>query len=128
MKQGRKYDSNLDNIIGTLVFQESTISTNDHSEYTFNNISIDSRFDGTGKSLTLKSDIIDAGIQGEYKLSSITSAVKSVIKRYLPSYNLGKINKYATQDFSFFVIVDDAKPLTDLIFPELVISKKASLR
>jgi hypothetical protein len=118
----------IDDIIGTLVFNESTIETNDHSEYTFANISVNSKFDGAGKSLTLKSDIIDAGIQGEYKLSTITSAVKSVIKRYLPSYNLGKINKYAAQDFSFYVIVDNAKPLTDLLFPELSIAKHASLR
>lgn len=120
--------NSIDNIIGTLVFNESTIQAKNNTKYTFNNISIDSKFDGQGKSLTLKSDIIDAGIQGEYKLSTITSAVKSVVKIYLPSYDLGKINKYASQDFKFYVIIDDAKPLTDLIYPALTISNKASLR
>lgn len=120
--------SNLDNLIGTLLFKQSTISTGASSAYTFNHIKLDSKFDGYGKSLNLSSDIIDAGIRGEYKLSTITSAVKSVIKRYLPSYNLGKINKYESQDFNFYVYVDDAKPLTDLIFPALSISNKASLR
>jgi hypothetical protein len=120
--------NSIDNIIGTLVFKESTIESKNNAKYTFENISIDSKFDGMGKSLTLKSDIIDAGIQGEYKLSSISSAVKSVVKRYLPSYDLGVINKYASQDFKFYIIVDDAKPLTDLIYPALSIANKASLR
>lgn len=118
----------LDNIIGTLVFTESTIETKNNTEYTFHNINIESKFDGRGKSLSLKSDIINCGIEGEYKLSSIASAVKSVVKRYLPSYNLGKIHKYEEQDFNFYVIIGDAKPLTDLLYPALTISNKATLR
>lgn len=118
----------LDNIIGSLVFTETTIETKNNTSYTFQNINIESKFDGKGKSLSLKSDIIDCGIDGEYKLSSIASAAKSVVKRYLPSYNLGKINKYEDQDFSFYVIIGDAKPITDLLYPALSISKKATLR
>ncbi len=117
----------LDGIIGTLVFNETNIQAKNNAKYTFHNISIDSKFDGNGKSLSLSSDIIDAGIQGEYKLSTIASAVKSVVKRYLPSYDLGKIVKYQEQDFNFYVRIDDAKPLTDLIYPALTISNKASL-
>ena len=118
----------LDNIIGTLVFTESTIETKNNTSYTFHNINIDSKYNGEGKSLTLESDIIECGINGEYKLSTISSAVKSVVKRYLPSYNLGKISKYDEQDFKFYIVVNNAKPITDLLFPELSISKKASLR
>lgn len=118
----------LDDIIGNLVFAETTIETKNNTSHTFQNINIESKFNGNGKSLSLKSEIINCGIEGEYKLSSITSAVKSVVKRYLPSYNLGKINKYEEQDFSFYVIIVDAKPLTDIIYPALSISEKASLR
>lgn len=120
--------STLDNLIGSIVFNKTTIESKNNSSYTFKNIVIDSKYDGTGKSLTLKSDLIDAGIQGEYKLSTITSAVKSVIREYLPSYNLGKINKFDSQDFKFYAIIEDAKPLTDLIFPKLTISNEANLR
>lgn len=120
--------NSLDNIIGTLVFTESTIETKSNTSYTFHNINIDSKFNGDGKSLSLESDIIECGINGQYKLSTISSAVKSVVKRYLPSYNLGKIAKYDEQDFRFYIVVNNAKPITDLLFPELSISNKASLR
>jgi len=119
--------NSLDNVIGNITFKESTIERKDNTNYTFHNILIDSKFDGKGKSLTLNSDNINCGIEGEYKLSTIFSAVKSVVKKYLPSYNLGKISKYDDQDFKFFVDIVDAKPLTDLIYPALSISKKASL-
>jgi hypothetical protein len=119
---------NLDNIIGSLNFKDTKIESRDAHAYTFKDISIDSKFDGKGKSLSLSSDIVECGISGEYKLSTIASAIKSVVKIYLPSYNLGKISKFDNQDFNFYLIVKDAKPITDILYPTLEISKKAELR
>ncbi len=118
---------NLDDIIGTLQFEETVISNKLDSTYRFKNISLESKFDGSGKTLSLQSDLIDATINGEYKLSSIQSALKTLVKNYLPNADLGKINKYNDQDFKFNVLIKDAAPLTELIYPKLELSKKIKI-
>lgn len=119
--------SNLDNIIGTVSFDNTEVQ-NGVDSFAFNNIDIESKFIPSGKKLSLNSEIIEASIEGEYKLSTIQSAVKSLIKIYLPNANLGKIYKYEDQDFNFHVFVKDANPITELIYPRLNISKSADIR
>lgn len=119
--------SNLDNIIGTVSFDNTEVQ-NGIDSFTFNNIDVESKFIPSGKKLSLNSEIIEASIEGEYKLSTIQSAVKSLIKIYLPNANLGKIYKYEDQDFNFHIFVKDANPITELIYPRLNISKSADIR
>lgn len=119
--------ANIDNIIGTINFNNTEVQ-NGIDSFTFKNIELESKFIPTGKKLSLNSEIIEASIEGEYKLSTIQSAVKSLIKIYLPNANLGEIYKYEDQDFNFHVFVKDANPITELIYPRLNISKSADMR
>jgi hypothetical protein len=119
--------ANLDNIIGSVYFNNTEIQ-NGTDSFVFKNIDIESIFIPKGKKLSLNSEIINASIEGEYKLSTIQSAVKSLVKIYLPNANLGKIYKYEDQDFNFHLFVKDANPITQLLYPNLNISESATIR
>ena len=119
--------SNLDNVIGAIYFDNTEIQ-NGTDSFIFKNIDLESKYIKEGKALSLNSEIIEASILGEYKLSTIQSAVKSLIKIYLPNANLGKINKYEDQDFNFHLLVKNANPITELLYPKLNISKSADIR
>ena len=119
--------ANIDNVIGSIYFDNTEIQ-NGTDSFTFKNIDIESKFIPKGKKLSLNSEIVEASIEGEYKLSTIQSAVKSLIKIYLPNANLGKIYNYEDQDFNFHVFVKDANPITELLYPKLNISQSADIR
>ncbi len=116
--------TNLENLIGKLSFTNSEVSKG-KEKYQFKNISLDSKFDGDGKQLSLESDIINANIQGDYHLANITSACKSFLRNFLPSLNYGTISKFENQDFNFAIDIVDAEPITNIFLPKLKIAKSA---
>lgn len=116
----------LDDLIGNLLFENTNITNDEIKYYNFKTIELNSEYDGNaGKKLSLNSDIIDFNIKGAYKLSSIQSALKDLVKKYLPGANLGKINKYEEQDFSYSLHIEDAEPITELLYPKLELAKSA---
>jgi hypothetical protein len=118
--------TNLDNVIGELNLTQSEIIT-PYKKYRIDHVNLSSIYDGVGKSLVLNSDIVDAELKGDYHLSTIVSAVKSVAKKYSPNYDWGKIQPSRPQDFTFTVKVKNAKPVTEIFLPELEIPGQTNL-
>jgi hypothetical protein len=116
--------TNLDNLVGSLKFNATQIET-PREIYDINSIYLSSGYDGSGKSLNLYSDLADAKINGDYHLSTIVSAVKSVMQKYAPSYDWGTINKSAAQEFLFVLNVKDSRPITEIFIPELSVPDQA---
>ncbi len=117
--------TNIDDIIGSLRINNTEITTA-KKHYLIKSIGLNSEFDGSGKTLKLTSDIADANVSGDYKLSTIVSSFKAIFKQYAPGYDWGKINKPHNQDFRFALHIKDADPITELFVPDLKFAENAN--
>lgn len=81
---------------------------------------------GIDRSLTIKSDILDASIKGQYDLNTIVSYYKAIAKTYVPSIRTDII-KYNTQIFDFNLKIKRFEPIAELLMPGLQIEDQALL-
>lgn len=113
----------LNNIQGDLRLSRIRMTTPDHS------LVIDSVYlaaDGLGdsRSLTINSDILDAGIQGQYDLNTLPYYFTSVVKQYIPSLQIKTGNRGA-QNFNFTLNLKYFEPISLLFAPKLKIPEGA---
>lgn len=115
--------NNLNNIQGNLRLQEIRL---DNVKGIYNIDSVELQASGLGKdrSLTVKSDILDASIKGQYDLNTIPSYYKALAKKYIPSLK-ADIVKYADQIFQFNLVVKRFEPIAELLVPGLEIEDQA---
>lgn len=114
--------SSLDNIQGHLALRSIKAITTDTTLF------LDSVYlnaDGIGKdrSLVLISDIGDARIRGQYDLSTLPSAFKMIVKRYVPSLPL-KIFTPKDQNFDFSIDLKNFDYISGLLIPQLKIPER----
>ncbi|HET8828151.1 MAG TPA: translocation/assembly module TamB domain-containing protein, partial [Pelobium sp.] len=83
--------------------------------------------EGVGKDrlLALTSNIGDAQIKGEYDLNTLPSAFKTIVKKYIPSYN-AVIVPSKNQNFEFRVDLKNFDYLSSLFIPELKIPERGA--
>nr|WP_121270963.1 translocation/assembly module TamB domain-containing protein [Pedobacter schmidteae] len=115
--------SNLNNIQGSLRLQEIKL---DNVKGIYNIDSVELRANGIGKdrSLTVKSDILDASIKGQYDLNTIPSYYKTLAKKYIPSLK-ADIVKFNDQIFQFNLNIKRFEPIGQLLAPGLEIEDQA---
>ncbi len=117
--------SNLDNIQGNLHVQQIRL---DNVKGIYNIDSVDLQASGMGRdrSLTVKSDILDASIKGQYDLNTLPSYFKALAKKYIPSLKTN-IVKYSDQIFQFNLNVKRFEPIAELLVPGLELEDQAIL-
>ncbi|MBB5439997.1 hypothetical protein HDC92_003695 [Pedobacter sp. AK017] len=117
--------NNLNNIQGNLRLQEIRL---DNVKGIYNIDSVELQASGLGKerSLTIKSDIFDASIKGQYDLNTIPSYYKALAKKYIPSLK-ADIVKYGDQIFQFNLVIKRFEPIAELLVPGLEIEDQAIL-
>ncbi|MGE6221098.1 translocation/assembly module TamB domain-containing protein [Nubsella zeaxanthinifaciens] len=117
--------TNLDNLQGSLLLQQITIN-NLRGVYKVDSVLLNARGIGMDRSLTVNSDILEAGIKGQYDLSTIVSYFKTIGKTYIPSLKTD-IVKFKTQVFDFRLEIKDFEPIAELISPGLEIDDQSLL-
>lgn len=117
--------TNLDNLQGSLLLQQITIN-NLRGVYKVDSVLLNARGIGMDRSLTVNSDILEAGIKGQYDLSTIVSYFKTIGKTYIPSLKTD-IVKFKTQVFDFRLKIKDFEPIAELISPGLEIDDQSLL-
>ena len=117
--------NNLDNIQGDLSIQKIVLN-NVKGIYNIDSVQLSASGIGIDRSLTVKSDILDASIKGQYDLNSIVSYYKAIAKTYVPSLDT-EIIKYKTQIFDFRLRIKRFEPIAELIAPGLTIDDQALL-
>ncbi|MBC7913419.1 MAG: translocation/assembly module TamB, partial [Pyrinomonadaceae bacterium] len=115
--------NSLDNIQGNLQLKRIRMTTPKHS------LVVDSVYlvaDGLGnkRSLTINSDILDAGIRGQYDLKNLPYYFTSLVKKYVPSIRV-KVGKPGIQNFDFTLNLKYFEPISLLFFPDLKIPEGA---
>lgn len=117
--------NNLDNIQGNLSIQKIRLN-NVKGIYNIDSVQLTAKGIGIDRSLSIKSDILDASIKGQYDLNSIASYYKAIAKTYVPSLKTEIIN-YKPQIFDFDLRVKRFEPIAELILPGLEIEDEAIL-
>ena len=117
--------NNLDNIQGNLSIQQIKLD-NVKGVYNVDSVQLTANGLGVNRSLAIKSDILDASINGQYDLNTIVSYYKAIAKTYVPSLETNII-KYNTQIFNFRLNVKRFEPVAELILPGLKIEDQALL-
>lgn len=117
--------TNLDNLQGNLLLQEITLN-NLRGIYKIDSVYINAKGTGMDRSLSINSDILEAGIKGQYDLGTIASYFKTIGKTYIPSWKTDIVN-YKTQVFDFRLRIKDFEPIAELISPGLEIDEQSLL-
>ena len=73
---------------------------------------------GNGREISLKSDIADGSLKGNYDLATLPSYFKTIVKKYIPSLQT-EIVKPNPQQFSFNLQLKNLDPLLALYVPNL---------
>ncbi|WP_316735855.1 translocation/assembly module TamB domain-containing protein [Pedobacter aquatilis] len=116
--------TDLNNIEGRLRIQEIVLK-NPKGTYSIDSVELTANGSGVDRHLTIKSDLLDASIDGKYDLNSIGSYYKAIAKTYVPSFQT-QIIKFQEQIFQFNLKVKRFEPLAQLISPGLELSEGAN--
>ncbi len=116
--------NSLDNIQGS--FQLSQIRlTNTQKSIILDSVSLKAEGIGTDRSLTLNSDVGDADIKGQYDLNTLPSAFKTIVKKYIPSFQT-TIVPPKNQNFEFSIDLKNFDYISSLFIPELKIPERGA--
>lgn len=115
--------TNLNNIQGNLRLQEIVLD-NVKGIYHIDSVELQASGLGKDRSLTIKSDILDASIKGQYDLNTIPSYYKALAKKYIPSLK-ADIVRYSDQIFQFNLNIKRFEPIAELLVPGLELEDQA---
>ena len=116
--------SNLDNIQGDLAIQQIRL-TNTEKSVVVDSVYLKAEGLGKDRLLALYSDIGDARIKGEYDLATLPSAFKTIVKKYIPSYQ-GNIVTPKSQNFEFNIDLKNFDFISSLFIPDLKIPERGA--
>ncbi|MDB5153426.1 MAG: translocation/assembly module TamB [Mucilaginibacter sp.] len=80
---------------------------------------------GHVREISLKSDMVDGSLKGNYDLATLPSYFKTIIKKYIPSLKTGIITPHP-QQFSFNLNLKNLDPLLAMYLPSLKIPDKGT--
>jgi hypothetical protein len=112
--------SNIDDLEGNIFIDFAKVDVGFKS-YAINRIILESSGSQFKKSLRLNSDILDAQIDGRFKLLEMDYSLKVLLNSFLPSFTLLNVNKEIKnpfdQSFSYNLQIKDISLLSELFFP-----------
>ncbi len=117
--------TNLDNIQGDVALRKIRISDPANS-FTVDSVFLTADGIGNDRSLTIRSDILDASISGNYDLNTLPAYFITAAKKYIPSLkDNGTVPK--EQNFDLTMKLKYFEPISLLFAPKLKIPEGASL-
>ncbi|MBC8054299.1 MAG: translocation/assembly module TamB [Sphingobacteriaceae bacterium] len=118
--------NNLNNIQGNLQLSKIRVSTPQHS-MVVDSVYVLAKGLGNTRSLTINSDILDAGIKGQYDLDKLPNYFTSVVKQYIPSLK-AKPGPRGIQNFDFTLNLKYFEPVSIMFIPSLKIPEGADFQ
>jgi hypothetical protein len=117
--------TDIDNIQGTLSLKKVRL-TNPKTSLVVDSLELFAKGIGSDRSLGIKSDILDASIQGQYDLKTLPSYFISVAKKYIPSLNAKNVTT-GVQNFELKLKLKYFEPVGLLLMPDLKIPEGATI-
>ena len=118
--------TNINNIQGNLAVRKVRLIQSD-TALVVDSLDLVASGLGSSRSLEIRSDILDAGIKGQYALQELPTYFKSVVKQYIPSLKLNiPKQKTSTQIFDISFKLKNFDPIAAFFIPELKIPEGAT--
>ena len=112
--------NNIDNIDGFIHFSKGSYM-NENGLVSFDDFNLKTFFDNEPV-LQLRSDFLDADINGEYQLHNLHNSVKQIIAHFLPSSGLTFPSVKTENNFDFKVVLKDVNRFTKVLMPSLILN------
>ncbi|MBU2046767.1 MAG: translocation/assembly module TamB, partial [Bacteroidetes bacterium] len=116
--------NSLDNIQGDFSLKKIRV-TNLEKSFVMDSIYLVANGIGKERTLALTSDIGDAKIKGEYDLNTLPSAFKTIVKKYIPSYQATIVTP-KNQNFEFNIDLKNFDYISSIFIPELKIPERGA--
>jgi len=110
---------NLNNLTGKINLSPIRIVDPRHN-YLVDSVTLSASGTGRDRLISLLSPIADGSIKGNYNVASLPDYFKTVVKKYIPSFNV-KIEPFKPQQFDFNFKIKKVDPLIALFTPNLKI-------
>lgn len=112
--EGKFRGSDINNTIGEARFH-SIVLRRPSSSMSIDSLVFLAEGERENRSITVQSDILDARMNGEINLANLSSYFKSIVKRYVPSWNI-KLEP-GRQIFDFALKLKKAEPMLLFVTP-----------
>jgi hypothetical protein len=111
--------NSLKNLTGNLALRRARI-VDPRNNYVIDSLILSANGTGQSRAITLKSDVADGFIKGNYDLATLPSYFKTIVKRYIPSLKTSIVAP-KPQDFSFNLTLKQPDALIAIFMPDLKI-------
>lgn len=111
--------NDLNNIQGNITLSSIRFVDPRHN-VVFNPIYFSANGVGDGREISLKSDMVDGSIKGNYDLNTLPSYFKTIVKKYIPSLKTDIVTP-KPQNFSFNLNIKNIDPFISMFLPDLKI-------
>ncbi len=116
--------NNIDNLIGHINF-ENTIFQKEDETYKSSKFNLVAKEENGVKSIELFSDLLDAKVNGKFKILELPVSIKKSISNYLPAYiNAPSLQNISPQNFEYSLLLKKPDPITRLFAPKITIATK----
>ncbi len=116
----------INSLSGTTVLHKGSI-TIDEQTFLIDSLVLDAKQDQHEKEITLKSDLIDAQLTGNFNLNSMPNAIKQVLSEYVPSL-FSVPNEISYRDrFAFNIDTKNISELMKAFQSKLVVSDSSNI-
>ncbi len=116
----------IDNITGTLQLKDITYL--EHGIlYKADELALFSGTDESGKTISLKSDFVDANFHGQFRLSSAVESFRNMLGKYIPAMPSHTITVSEPHSFTYAIDFKKTADLCILFLPDLYIEPGTSL-
>lgn len=117
----------LDNLEGNLQLSNSFYKDSLHTFY-IKDITLDAlRFSDTLRSISLRSDIADLNLSGNYSFEDLIPSLTNFVIAYIPSARNEFVKETGQEDFTFDLKLKNTKIITDLFLPSLSVSAHSQI-
>ena len=120
--------NNIDNLIGRIHF-DNTVFEQDKETFKLSRFNLESTEENGIKTIKLFSDVVDADVNGRFKILDLPKSFEALLSNYLPSYFDKPKSKYATpQQFEYSFLFKKTEAATRLFLPKLSIAPKTLIK
>ncbi|MFS8615323.1 MAG: translocation/assembly module TamB domain-containing protein [Solitalea sp.] len=116
----------LEDIQGSILLTETHLQT-DTNRYQIDTVQLKASGSSDERLIVLQSDFLDGTMQGQFDITRLPSGIKTVLKQYLPSQDMGAIREVSElQSFNFAFQLKNLEPITAVFLPQLHIPDQGS--
>jgi hypothetical protein len=116
--------NNLDNLDGSIQLTNTRI-VDPRNNYVVDSLALQASGKGDARVISLKSDVADGSIKGDYDLATLPSYFKTIAKKYIPSLKTD-ITTPKPQNFDFNLTLKNIDPLTAIFMPDLKVPEQGT--